>query len=142
MFRKLLVSSAVFTVVFAGGVAYAQYGAPPPPAATPAAITRNTLQETEFPDQYKSIQAYVTIAPGAFVAWHSHPGVEMGYVLDGGGDLMVKGQPTRHIKAGDSFVNPNGVPHALQNGNTVSHILSVYVVDKTKPLASPEKAPT
>jgi quercetin dioxygenase-like cupin family protein len=142
MLRKSLVFGAAVSLMLGAGAAYAQYGPTPQPAATQAPITRNTLQDTEFPDNYKSIQAYVTIAPGAFVAWHSHPGVEMGYVLDGGGDLMVKGQPTRHVKAGDSFMNPSGVPHALQNGNGVTHVLSVYVVDKSKPLASAEKPPT
>ncbi|MGH7661549.1 MAG: cupin domain-containing protein [Vulcanimicrobiaceae bacterium] len=141
MARKFLISAIVLTFVSFAGAAYAQYGPSAQPAATQAPIARKVLQDTEFPDKYKSTQAYVTIAPGAFVAWHSHPGIEMGYVLDGGGDLMVKGQPTRHVTAGDSFLNPSGAPHALKNGSAVTHVLSVYVVDKSKPLATPEQAP-
>ena len=33
---------------------------------------------------------------------HTHPGIEIGYVMEGEVDLMVEGQPAQHLKAGDS----------------------------------------
>jgi quercetin dioxygenase-like cupin family protein len=140
--QRLLIFATILVLALAGSDAYAQNSGPvPQPAATQPPIARQLLQQVPFPDQYNVVQAYVTIAPGAFVPWHTHPGVEVGYILDGNVTLMVQGQADRPAKAGDSFVNPPDVPHALQNGSTVAHILSVYVVDKTKPLASPAQAP-
>ncbi len=55
------------------------------------------------------------IAPGVTAASHTHPGVELGYVIDGEMDFYVQGQPKRHVKAGDSFMNPAGVPHGAIN---------------------------
>jgi quercetin dioxygenase-like cupin family protein len=125
--------------------AYAQYGMPSPtpvaPAA-PSAITRTILHTADFPDQYQTIQAYVVIAPGGTAASHTHPGIEIGYILDGEGDFYVKGEPKRHLKGGDSFLNPAGVPHGAINTSSTQplKIVSTYVVDKSKPLATPAAA--
>jgi hypothetical protein len=62
------------------------------------------------------------------VARHTHPGIESAYVLEGGFELPIQGQPTRTIKPGDGFQIPPETPHA--GGIT-------YVVEKGKPLASP-----
>lgn len=125
--------------------AYAQYGVPSPtpvaPAA-PSAITRTILHTADFPDQFQTIQAYVVIAPGGIAASHTHPGIEVGYVLGGEGDFYVKGEAKRHLHAGDSFLNPAGVPHGAINTSSTQplKIVSTYVVDKSKPLATPAAA--
>lgn len=140
MAKKLVFVSALFGLISVASVAYAQYGMPPTPAAAPPAspITRTVLQTENFPgDQYQTVQAYVVIAPGGNVAKHTHPGIEVGYVIDGNLDLWVEGQAVKHLKTGDSFVNPNGVPHwAKNNSDKPVKILSVYIVDKSKPLAT------
>jgi quercetin dioxygenase-like cupin family protein len=50
---------------------------------------------------YVTVNAEVEIEPGVFVARHTHPGIESGYLLEGGIDLAVQGQPTRTLKPGD-----------------------------------------
>src|SRR3989442_132551 len=42
-----------------------------------------------------------TIEAGVAVGRHTHPGIESAYVLEGGFELPIQGQPTRTIKAGD-----------------------------------------
>jgi quercetin dioxygenase-like cupin family protein len=79
----------------------------------------------------------VDIDPGYLVAGHTHPGAEFGYILDGGGTFGMKGAADRSVKTGDAFSVPPATPHYLQNGAAKTRVLSVYVVDKTKPLASP-----
>lgn len=119
--------------------AYAQGYGPPIATPAPAAITRTVLQTANFPgDQYQTVQAIAVIAPGATVPNHTHPGVELGYILDGSLDLYVSGQAVKHLKTGDSFLNPDGVPHWARNtnGDKPTKVLSVYVVDKSKPLAT------
>jgi hypothetical protein len=80
----------------------------------------------------------VNIDPGTFVARHTHPGIESGYVVSGGLDLPIEGQPTRTLKPGDGFQVPVATPHAgAKNGSTKTVVVSTYVVEKGKPLASP-----
>jgi len=109
------------------------------PAATTPGITRRVLSQTAGP-----IQGYVTIIveseiePGVIVARHTHPGIESSYILEGGLDLPIEGQPIRTLKPGDAFQVPPYTPHAgAPNGSKLTRVASTYVVEKDKPLASP-----
>jgi Cupin domain len=58
--------------------------------------------------------------------------------LEGEADLIIDGKPDLHLKAGDSYAIPAGAVHdARVHGDKPLKVLGVYVVDKTKPLASP-----
>jgi quercetin dioxygenase-like cupin family protein len=75
------------------------------------------------------------------IARHTHPGIESSYVLEGGFELPVQGQPTRMLKAGDGFQIPPETPHAGgKPGDKKSRLATTYVVEKGKPLASPVPA--
>jgi quercetin dioxygenase-like cupin family protein len=112
-----------------------------PPATTPG-VTRKILSQTDGPmSGYVTILAEAEIAPGVPVARHTHPGVESSYVLEGSLELPIKGQPTRVVKAGDNYQVPPETPHAGGKPSDVKiRILSTYVVEKGKPLASPAPA--
>jgi quercetin dioxygenase-like cupin family protein len=78
--------------------------------------------------------------PGAAVPKHTHPGEEIGYVLEGEFVLEVEGQPPANLKAGDTFFVPAGTTHAAKNpGKSGTMVLSTYIVEKGKPLATPVK---
>jgi len=112
-------------------------------SATTPAITRKLLQETDGPAEgYVTIIAEFEIPPGAFIAWHTHPGIESTYVVAGGLERMVKDQPSRMVKAGEGFQVPTGLPHAVQNGNAVTKLAITHIVKKGEPLATPVAAPT
>jgi quercetin dioxygenase-like cupin family protein len=108
------------------------------PAAT-AGVTRKILSQTDGPmPGFVTVLVEATIEPGVSVARHTHPGIESAFVLEGGFELPIQGQPTRELKAGDAFQIPPDTPHAGgKPGGTKSRILITYVVDKSKPLASP-----
>lgn len=127
MIRKLLLGLVV--VACAGsGLAIAQQ----------SGIKRTPLQKTEFPDGYVTVTALVEVPAGGAAGRHTHPGIEVSYLLEGEAELIVEGQPDRHLKAGDSFTIPAGVVHdAKVHGDKSVKVLGTYVVDKTKPLASP-----
>jgi quercetin dioxygenase-like cupin family protein len=127
MLKKTLV--ALSMVAFAcSGAALAQQGG----------IKRTPLQKVEFPDGYSTVAGIAEIAPGGSAGRHTHPGIEVGYVMEGEGDLMIEGQPVRHVKAGDSWQIAAGVAHdAKVSGDKPLKVLAVYIVDKTKPLATP-----
>ena len=109
-----------------------------PPAAT-GGVTRKILSQTDGPAPgYVTLLVEATIESGVPVARHTHPGIESAYVLEGGFELPVQGQPTRTLKAGDAFQIPPETPHAGgKPGNEKSRVLITYVVEKGKPLASP-----
>jgi quercetin dioxygenase-like cupin family protein len=127
MLKKILLGLIV--VAFAGaGVAVAQQGG----------IKRTPLQKVEFPDGYNTVSGIAEIPAGGSAGRHTHPGIETGYLLEGEADLVVDGKPDQHLKAGDSYSIPAGVVHdAKVHGDKSAKVLAVYVVDKTKPLASP-----
>jgi quercetin dioxygenase-like cupin family protein len=109
-----------------------------PPAATPG-VTRKILAQTDGPmPGYVTILAQAEIEPGVSVPRHTHPGVESSYLLEGYLDLAIQGQPNRLVKAGESWQVPPETPHAsAKPTETKIKILSTYVVEKGKPLASP-----
>ena len=109
-----------------------------PPAGT-SGVTRKILSQTDGPAPgYVTVLVEATIEPGVAVARHTHPGIESAYVLEGGFELPVAGQPTRTLKAGDGFQIPPDTPHGGgAPGAAKSRVLITYVVEKSKPLASP-----
>ena len=126
MIKKTLLALSV--VAFACTGALAQQGG----------IKRTPLQKVEFPDGYVTITGIAEVPPGGAAGRHSHPGIETGYVLDGEADLLIDGQPPLHLKPGDSYQIPAGAIHdAKVSGDKPLKVLGIYVVDKTKPLATP-----
>ena len=111
-------------------------GAPP---ATIAGVTRKILSQMDGPvPGYVTINVEVEIDPGVTIGRHTHPGIESGYVLEGGLDLPIQGLPTRTLKPGDAFQVPPETPHAGgKNGDKKTKIAITYVVEKGKPLRSP-----
>jgi quercetin dioxygenase-like cupin family protein len=106
----------------------------------PSGIKRTPLQSIDFPEGYKTVTGLAEVAPGHASGMHTHPGIETGYVLDGEVLMVVEGQPDRTLKAGDSFVSPAGAKHDVKSiGSVPAKAVSVFVVDKSKPLASPAK---
>jgi quercetin dioxygenase-like cupin family protein len=107
------------------------------------ALTRTmvTKADVSVPGR-EAVVARVEIAPGGVAGWHTHPGDEISYVIDGEATLMVAGQPARKVAAGEGFVIPAGVVHNAKNdGAAATKLVGVYVVEKGKPLASPASAP-
>lgn len=115
--------------------ASAQVGVP----VTAGGITRTTLSQLDGPTPgYVTINMLVEIEPSAFIIRHMHPGIESSYVLEGGLDLPIKGQPTRTLKPGDGFQVPPETPHAgVKNGDKKTRLAITYVVEKGKPLVIP-----
>ena len=111
-------------------------GAPPP---TTPGVSRKILSQSDGPSPgYVTLLVAIEIEAGVTIGRHTHPGIESAYILEGGFDLPIEGQPTRAYKPGDGFVIPPGTPHAGgKNGDAKTRVLSTYIVEKGKPLASP-----
>jgi quercetin dioxygenase-like cupin family protein len=106
-------------------------------AQTPV-LKRTLLRQIDGPvDGYVTVEMKVEIEPGAAIARHTHPGIETGYVAEGGTELTIDGQGALKLRLGDGFQVPTGVPHGGTNGPAKTVVISTYVVEKGKPLASP-----
>jgi quercetin dioxygenase-like cupin family protein len=126
MIKKILLGLAVAAFAFTGGAIAQQSG-----------IKRTPLQKIEFPEGYETVTGTAEVQPGGSAGRHTHPGIETGYVLEGEADLIIEGKP-QHLKAGDSYSIPAGTVHDVKvTGDKPFKVLGIYVVDKTKPLASP-----
>ncbi|MBU6457501.1 MAG: cupin domain-containing protein [Bradyrhizobium sp.] len=126
MIRKILLGLTVAAFAFAGGAVAQQAG-----------IKRTPLQKIDFPKGYTTVSGIAEVPAGGSAGRHSHPGIEIGYVLEGECQLLIDGQPPRTLKAGDSYQIAAGVIHDAKAGDKPFKVLAIYIVDKNKPLATP-----
>jgi quercetin dioxygenase-like cupin family protein len=130
--KRIAALAAVAFVTFAGAI-LAQN-----PALTRTIVTK---ADVSVPNR-EAVIARVEVAPGGVAGWHTHPGDEISYVVEGEATLLIAGQPPRKVAAGEGFVIPAGVVHNAKNdGATSIKLVGVYVVEKGKPLASPAPDP-
>ena len=100
-----------------------------------------TKADVSVPNR-EAVVARVEVAPGAVAGWHTHPGDEISYVMEGEATLLIAGQAPRKLAAGEAFVVPAGTVHnAMNHGTIPTKLVGVYVVEKGQPLASPAAAP-
>jgi quercetin dioxygenase-like cupin family protein len=86
----------------------------------------------------EAVTAIAEFQAGATVGRHTHPGEEIGYILEGAIVLEQEGKPAVTLGAGKTFFIPAGTVHnATNRGNTQARVLANYVVEKGKPLATP-----
>jgi quercetin dioxygenase-like cupin family protein len=133
--KAVTVAAAVTAITLAGfaGVIVAQA-----PGLTRTMVTR---ADVSVPGR-EAVVARVEIAPGGVAGWHTHPGDEITYLMEGEATLMIAGQPNRKVSAGEGFVIPAGTVHNAKNDTGAAvRLVGVYVVEKGKPLASPAPAP-
>jgi quercetin dioxygenase-like cupin family protein len=86
------------------------------------------------------IQVRVDFEPGVASPKHSHPGVEVAYVISGTFEYQLEGHPTVTLKAGDSLYIPEGTAHIATNiGTTTGSELATYIVKKGEPVVNVHK---
>ena len=87
---------------------------------------------------HEAVQVRGEFAAGAATPKHTHPGEELAYILEGQVTVEMEGKPALTLKAGDFFFVPAGTVHMAKNSGTApAKVLSTYIVEKGKPLASP-----
>jgi quercetin dioxygenase-like cupin family protein len=129
MLKKLLLAALAI-----GSVTMAQAQAP--------AFKRTVLQTTELTIAGReAVTAKAELPGGVSSGRHTHPGEEIGYVVEGTVTIDRVGQ-SKTLKAGEAFAIPAGQIHnAVNAGTSPVTIVSTYIVEKGKPLATPAKWP-
>jgi len=91
-------------------------------------------QDLDVPER-EVIQVRVDFDAGVVSPKHSHPGVEVAYVIDGTFEYQLEGRPPVTLKAGDSLYIPAGTAHVAKNvGGGKASELATYIVKKGTPL--------
>jgi quercetin dioxygenase-like cupin family protein len=101
-------------------------------------IKRTILRRVPDPanPKYEIVLGVSELAPGASSGRHRHPGTEVAYVLEGTMVIERETGGASTLKPGDSLSNENGAVHNARNpGTTPTRTITVYVVEKDKPLA-------
>jgi quercetin dioxygenase-like cupin family protein len=83
------------------------------------------------------VQVLTEIPSGVESGWHMHPGEEVGYIIAGTVEMMVRGRPTLILNAGDPFLMPPRTPHNARDiGKETGKMLSTYIVEVGQSLAT------
>jgi len=137
--RRLTTTVTIAIALVAGvwGMQRASAEGPAAPAG-PVGFKRTELQKHDTTaGGREALMARGDFQPGAVVPKHTHPGEEVGYVVEGELEVTVEGKPPAKLKAGDSFFIPAGTVHSAKNpGKAAAVVVSTYIVEKGKPLAS------
>jgi quercetin dioxygenase-like cupin family protein len=143
--RAILLVAVSFAVVMMFGISEAgaqEKGkdANAAPAAKPG-FTRTMLQKVDSSAPGReAVQITAEFGPGMATGKHSHPGDEIGYVLEGPFVMTVEGRPPLTLKTGDHFFVPANTVHEGKNGGgPKAQVLITYIVEKGKPLSTPAK---
>ena len=105
------------------------------PAQQPEIKRTDALRHDLGIPRQEVVQVRVDIPPGVLAARHSHPGVEIAYLLEGSLEYQFDGKPPIKLKAGEALFIPAGTIHSAKNiGSGNGAELATYIVEKKKPL--------
>lgn len=132
--KKFLITTALVT--FAAGAVLAA------DAGGPVGAKRVPMQESPVPGgNYVAHIMRAEFEKGGVTNWHTHVGEEIGVGVSGQLTVQIQGQPDRIIKPGDSFRVPPNTPHNGIAGDQGYSGTGVYILDSTKPFATPVAKP-
>jgi quercetin dioxygenase-like cupin family protein len=108
-------------------------------AQAPAPFKRTVLQQGDLSAPGReAVMAVAEIQPAAAAGRHTHPGEEIAYVLAGPLVIEIDGKPAKTYQTGEVFMIPPGTIHHAKNpGTAAAKVLSTYVIEKGKPVATP-----
>jgi quercetin dioxygenase-like cupin family protein len=125
-------SLAIALVVLTGVIGAGTVG------AQQSGFKRTVLQQGDLSMAgHESVTAVAEFQPGGTVGRHTHPGEEVGYILEGTIILEQEGKPSVTLGPGKTFFIPAGTVHnATNRGTAPARVLANYIVEKGKPLAT------
>ena len=125
------ISTAAMTTIALAGVVAGVW-------AQQATLKRTVLQQADISVAGReAVTAMVEFQPGGSPGRHTHPGEEIGYVVEGTFLLEQDGKPAVNLKAGDAFIISAGAIHnATYTGKSTGRVLATYIVEKGKPMAT------
>src|ERR1700722_9609627 len=130
--RRELVMMTWKTLLFTAIAVPAIGIAAPAQQARQGPLKRTVLQMGDFPPGYQTVMVIAEMEPGACSGWHTHPGLESAYFLEGEVLMKFAGKADLVVKAGEPVLILPGLPH---NDCNVSgkpfRALAHYIVEKS-----------
>jgi quercetin dioxygenase-like cupin family protein len=124
---RVLLPLFVGAILGAGGMAFAYLQQQD--GESVRLISAQDIKEKLDGKDAKASIVEVTIEPGQQGVSHRHPGPGFGYVVEGEYELGIDDQPTRILKAGDTFYEPTGCCHRVsKNPSTKTRTRLIAVV--------------
>ena len=106
--------------------------------AQQAPVSRTLLLTTPDPSgpTHEVTLAEVMIAPGGATGRHRHPGIEVGFVIEGQVEIEQDGGPTLSVGPRQAFTS-SAIHDAKNPGSLPTRLVVAYVVEKGRPLVEP-----
>ena len=83
------------------------------------------------------VQVLTEIPVDVESGWHTHPGEEVGYIVEGTVEMRIEDADTLTLHAGDGFLIPPRTRHNARDlGPGTGRMLSTYIVEIGRPLAT------
>jgi len=126
--KKITSRVAVFGVLICAPTAFAQ---------APEPLKRTVFQKIDYPgNKMMTLLVLIEGGPNFVVVKNTHPGVEMGMVLEGAVEFMIGDQPPKTFKVGETFMIPAYMEHTVNFGPNGARAIVTFVVEKDKPLTT------
>jgi quercetin dioxygenase-like cupin family protein len=112
----------------------------PPEPATP----RRSGEVARYPltgplEGYDAVIVELNFRPGASVAEHRHPGIVVGYVVDGQMKTSVNREADQIVPAGGTFFEPTGILHSTfgsASPDAPARVVAFMIVPTGSPLTA------
>lgn len=82
----------------------------PQPAASRTELMRRPIPGAA---DLEAVLVLLSLPPGGFAPRHNHPGVGVGYVLEGVYESQYEGEELKRFSAGDAIYDLAGTPHLI-----------------------------
>jgi quercetin dioxygenase-like cupin family protein len=141
--RRTLFLVVTGAMLGASGMLLAQHAEHQEDGEVVKVISSHDIQEKLDGKDAKVTVVEVTIEPGKSGLSHRHPGPGFGYVVEGQYEIGIDDQPTKVLKAGETFYEPTGCLHRVtknpaKKGRT--RVIAVVLHPRdAKEIAIPEK---
>ncbi len=112
------------------------------PSSTAVAPSRIELMRKEIPGAggLEGVMLSISLPPGGAAAVHTHPGIGIGYVLEGIYESQYEGEALQRFTAGEPIYDRAQTPHLIaRNGSRTEQLRFVmtFVVRKGEPTTLP-----
>jgi quercetin dioxygenase-like cupin family protein len=91
-------------------------------------------------DDRELVMSLLALAPGGTAPIHKHPGIDIGYVLEGVYESQYEGEPLKRFAAGEAIYDLQDKPHLIAlNGSSTEplRLIMTFVVRKGQPTILP-----
>ena len=107
-----------------------------------ATSSRIELMRMEIPDanRREAVMFLISLPPGAAAPAHVHPGIGVGYVLEGVYESQYQGESLQRFTSGNAIYDLAHTPHLVaRNGSQTEPVrfIMTFVVSKGEPTILP-----